>query len=50
MGKKLLDTYQKNKENNIYIVRPIYKQHLRYVEFEQSKWSLDIDTKQDYDH
>lgn len=82
--KKLIDTYQKNRENGIYIVRPRYeqrpghpilfdrclfnqfqhikgdeggksiikanKEHLRYVDFEQSDWNLDIDTKQDYEY
>ncbi|WP_164489618.1 NTP transferase domain-containing protein [Rummeliibacillus sp. TYF005] len=81
---KLIDTYQKNRENGIYIVRPRYeqqpghpilfdrslfnqfqnlkgdeggksiikanKEHLQYVDFEQTDWNLDIDTKQDYKH
>lgn len=82
--KKLIDTYQKNRENGIYIVRPRYDQrpghpilfdkrlfkhfqylngdeggrsiikaneeHLLYVDFEQTDWNLDIDTKRDYDY
>lgn len=82
--KKLIDTYQKNREKGIYIVRPRYEQrpghpilfdkrlfkqfqylngdeggrsiiktneeHLLYVDFEQSAWNLDIDTKQDYEY
>ncbi|WP_186731325.1 nucleotidyltransferase family protein [Rummeliibacillus suwonensis] len=81
--KNLINTYQKNKKNGVYIVRPRYKQspghpilfdksllkqfqhikgdeggksiiktneeHLRYVDFKQSDWNLDIDTKEDYD-